>query len=253
MSIVTKKLMSSGFSAASEFGIFLTLETTFQKATHRYACEHIRVFLVVQNFRANRVARRNGATCSRIDRSPACDMIWQGWCAFAFLFPSFLSLRTPYIWVFFRQRQQRPGDELPRSSHVQTRPTIPPIAQPHKLSTDVRSRHVKVLAPSFLCCRFRSCFLTIDVFFYSISFLVFAPRLAVFTVRSTELRGHLRCSSAIFRSDVRRTSGVTRGLNEGGNLAERGQLAIVGDQLANIQKKIGKWWWIRMLKAVLKL
>jgi len=75
MSIVTKKLMSSGFSAASEFGIFLTLETTFQKATHRYACEHIRVFLVVQNFRANRVARRNGATCSRIDRSPACDMI----------------------------------------------------------------------------------------------------------------------------------------------------------------------------------
>ena len=47
------------------------------------------------------------------------------------------------------------------------------------------------------------------------------------------------------------TSGVTEGLSQGEDSAERGPLATARGPLANTQK-MEKWWWTRMCVAILK-
>jgi len=44
-------------------------------------------------------------------------------------------------------------------------------------------------------------------------------------------------------------SGLTKGLNQGDKLRKKRPLATVQGPLANTQKKLEKWWWIRMRMA----
>jgi len=47
-------------------------------------------------------------------------------------------------------------------------------------------------------------------------------------------------------------SGVTRGLNQGGNLAERGAVVTAGDPLVNTQRKFEKCYWIMIWMSITK-